>query len=182
MEEEKWANIIGSKGYMISNYGRLKSKYKKIPWKKPGMYITRKETILKLENNSEGYLIARIYMNGIGYKTQKIHRLVATYFKLNPNPDKFKIINHIDGNKLNNYWKNLHWTTSSVNNIHALKNNLRKTPNGENKWNSKLKEKDVLKIRELTKNFSCAEIAPLFNVSKQLIGDIKFKRIWKHII
>lgn len=182
MEEEKWADIIGSRGYMISNYGRIKSKYKRIPWKKPGMYVTRKESILKNHDNSEGYLVAHIYMNGIGYKTQKIHRLVATYFKLNPNPDKFKIINHIDGNKLNNYWKNLHWTTSSFNNSHAYKCGLKESIKGEDRCNSKLNREKVLEIRNLVKHFTCEEIAPLFNVSKQTIGDIKFNRHWKHII
>ena len=52
------------------------------------------------------------------------HRLVAEYF-LNFNPNnKHLIINHIDGNKINNFYKNLEICTYSENVLHAHKNNL----------------------------------------------------------
>jgi len=53
-------------------------------------------------------------------KSIKIHRLVAMAFC--PNPNEYKEVNHIDGNKLNNHYTNLEWCTRSHNikQIYAL--------------------------------------------------------------
>ena len=48
-------------------------------------------------------------------KTVSVHRLVAMAFVNNPNPDKYKEVNHIDENKLNNNADNLEWCTRSYN-------------------------------------------------------------------
>lgn len=51
-----------------------------------------------------------------------IHRLVAEAFI--PNPNHLPIVNHKDGNKLNNTVNNLEWATTQDNTIHAIENNL----------------------------------------------------------
>lgn len=48
-----------------------------------------------------------------------IHRLVATEFCENHNPNKYKEVNHIDGNKENNNSSNLEWCDRAYNNKHA---------------------------------------------------------------
>jgi hypothetical protein len=48
----------------------------------------------------------------------KVHRLVAYTFL--PKPDNITddlVINHIDNNRLNNYYKNLEWCTSAENTL-----------------------------------------------------------------
>ena len=49
-------------------------------------------------------------------KNKRIHRLVAEAFI--PNPFNLPEVNHKDGNKLNNCYNNLEWTTRKNNAIH----------------------------------------------------------------
>ena len=68
-----------------------------------------------------GYKVYRLSKNN-----QKVefyaHRLVAEYFI--PNPENLPVVNHKDGNKLNNTVDNLEWTTYSENCVHAHQTGL----------------------------------------------------------
>lgn len=44
-----------------------------------------------------------------------IHRLIAELFVDNPDPDKYNVVDHIDGNILNNNPDNLRWTDTKGN-------------------------------------------------------------------
>jgi hypothetical protein len=62
------------------------------------------------------------------YKGKKVHRLVASAFPdLCPKPDGADVVNHKDGNKLNNKAENLEWTTQRGNANHALDTGLTRT-------------------------------------------------------
>lgn len=50
---------------------------------------------------------------------ESIHRLVAKTFLLNP--ENKPVVNHKDGNKLNNNIENLEWATYSENEVHSFK-------------------------------------------------------------
>lgn len=88
-------------------------------------------------NNSRGFLEEMSYEINAGYKRInlylsvnnpvhfKVSRLVATYFVEN-NYNK-PVVNHIDGNKLNDDYTNLEWCTIQENTIHAFNNGLIKT-------------------------------------------------------
>lgn len=81
-------------------------------------YYSNKPKKLKLFLREDGYLEIKLY-----HVHYKIHRLVAQSFI--PNHDDYKnVVNHKDGNKLNNHYTNLEWVTSKENNYHAWKNNL----------------------------------------------------------
>lgn len=72
---------------------------------------TRSGLVLKPDMNSGGYL--RVTMWNGKYNRITVHRLVALHYL--DNPDGHPIVNHIDGNKLNNHVSNLEWCTASYN-------------------------------------------------------------------
>ena len=92
----------GKNIYYVSNYGRIKNKNRMI---KPSLHRS-------------GYYY--FSMNG---KTTGVHRIVAQMFI--PNLQKLFIVNHMDGNKVNNHHKNLEWCTTKYNIIDAINNGLR---------------------------------------------------------
>lgn len=75
-------------------------------------------------NYKNKYLSYNLTMPDGSKKRCYAHRLVAQAFI--PNPQNKKEVNHIDGNKSNNYIDNLEWVTSSENKQHAIEYELRK--------------------------------------------------------
>lgn len=78
---------------------------------------------LKPAPDKKGYKRVGLSING-KLLTKKLHRLVAECFISNF-CDKPQV-NHIDGNKANNYITNLEWVTNRENQIHAIENGLTK--------------------------------------------------------
>ena len=113
MEVEKWVDIDDYKGnYQVSNWGRFRSLDRE---------LTRKGVLLKPSSHSNGYLFLRLSKKGKA-SYFSCHRLVGKYFV-----DGYKEeldINHKDGNKTNNYYKNLEWSTRAANINHAFKTGL----------------------------------------------------------
>lgn len=68
----------------------------------------------------KGYLHVRLQG-----RNMMIHRLLAFTFIPNPDPKKYKIINHIDGNPSNNRIENLEWCDYQHNNQQAIYQGLR---------------------------------------------------------
>ena len=102
---EKWIPIKGFPKYEISNLGRVRSRWHKVP------------KVLKGRPNSKGYL--RVSLSaGSGKQMYFIHRLVATAFcdrVLGQNT-----VNHLDFNPLNNRADNLEWASHRENMRHSL--------------------------------------------------------------
>lgn len=92
--------------YQVSNKSRIRRTYNK----------RIKKTVIK-----DDYKTISLTKNSKS-KTFLVHILVALTFI--ENPDDLPIVNHIDGDKLNNNIENLEWVTYKENSIHAVINNL----------------------------------------------------------
>ena len=90
--------------------------------------------LAKILNKSTGYLYCSLWKNN-KQTTCSIHRIVAETFI--PNPLNHPVVNHIDGNKLNNSVSNLEWCTHQANSKHAVDMGLKT-------YTSKLTKEDFL--------------------------------------
>ncbi len=125
--KEKWLDISLFKGlYQISNKGRIRSLNRKIVCKNNIVQL-RKGKILKPSKSSSGYLCIPLSNNG-RIHNMFIQRLVMINFCPLSNYKGFEV-NHIDGNKLNNYLDNLEWNTHSQNIKHSYDFLKRTSPN-----------------------------------------------------
>lgn len=95
--------------YLVSNNGEVKG--------------VKTGKIRKKSINHEGYYFVSVSLGSRKVKPCiKIHRAVAETFLQNTN--NFPVVNHKDGNKLNNNFYNLEWCTYKDNSIHAVDNCL----------------------------------------------------------
>ena len=112
--EEIWKDLIGfDRPYQISNYGNVKClEYTKIDIIGRKQY--RSEHYLSLTTHSSGYIVVNL-RKGNKSITKRVHRLVAEAFLENPNNKP--VVDHIDGNRINNKVSNLRWSTSQENTL-----------------------------------------------------------------
>lgn len=110
-DDEVWACIEDGfdKPKYVSSYGRIKF------YSLSGQRIT-------YGSNAKGYKSTAIRSTHSPKSNRAVHILVATAFI--PNPQKKKIVNHKDGDKINNHVDNLEWCTQSENIQHAYKTGL----------------------------------------------------------
>ena len=133
--DEKWANISTSIDdimpyYMISNYGRV--------------YNTNSGTLLTPVPNHSGYLQVGL-MTRTGRVYRKIHRLVMMTFMYFTGCENYQV-NHIDGDKTNNYIGNLEWCTAKENKRHSIITGLSDGLIGESNPKAKITENQARTI------------------------------------
>lgn len=113
-----WNEVIGHEGYLdVSNCGKVRTLDKDVKnW--PRGTRTIKGRVLSNNWLRNGY--PSVSIDG---RSTYVHRLVADAFVVGRTIERY-CVNHIDGNKKNNNFKNLEWVTKKENSIHASKTGL----------------------------------------------------------
>lgn len=166
---ETWKPIPNFSRYEASDKGNLRSlNYKN----------SKKTKVLKPALSPDGYLKTMLQDDNNKYSSWTVHKFVALAFFGIANEDME--INHIDGIKTNNELSNLEYVTRSENLIHAYKHDLIIRRVGSLNGNSKLKESDVIEIREHARNsgryYGRKELAAKYGVSECTIKEVIARR------
>lgn len=140
--------------YDVSCYGRVRHNFK------------NHYRLLGGSKHKDGYIFVTLHGKQI-----PLHRIVAKLFHGQDYKDGL-IVNHIDGNKQNNFANNLEWVTQSDNVKHSYENSLQ--PKAVSTYKGKFIQEERSYIRQLWENgmMSKREIAKKYNVSHTCINDI----------
>lgn len=166
-KNEVWMDIEGYDGrYQISNHGRV--------------WNTATQSYMKPQLKKTGYYSVNLMRANKKIVTERVHRLVALYFC--PKPEGCNVVNHLDCDKTNNYYRNLEWTTVSGNTKHCFENNEAFRQQVLN--NSKLgAEKKMLILKVETQDGKCVGVfkgihsaAEALGINEKTIRNIKDKK------
>lgn len=173
-KKERWKSVVDYEdSYEISTSGNIRSLDRIVQCRYP---TPIKGKQLKPVKNGQGYL--QVTLKG---KIYLVHRLSA--FTFLDNSENKPEVNHIDGDKTNNYLSNLEWCTKSENHIHAHKLGLKKSnfkPNyGSSNGNSKLTKEQVEEIKvKFNAGVSRKKLSHKYEVSITTISSINTGRTW----
>ncbi|WKW86869.1 HNH endonuclease [Gordonia phage Conley] len=103
----EWAEVRDNPDYLVSNNGLVVS--------------VRRDRLMCTRLDTRGYISVGLMYDGRQYH-KSVHRLVAEVFV--PGWDHGLVVNHIDGDKQNNWDYNLEWCTYSDNLRHAHRTGL----------------------------------------------------------
>lgn len=169
--KEIWKNIPNQPNYQCSNYGRIKSLSRWVyhPRSINGR-IKTKTRIIKTP------VVAGYCLVTIRRKIYPIHRLVATLFI--KNKGNKPQVNHKDGIKTNNFYKNLEWVTRSENVKHSyvIGTSVKKTGT---KSNPRISVTIAKEIREMYAGgkYSYSHFTQVYGICKSSVSNIVNNRI-----
>lgn len=184
---EIWKPVLvqGFEGaYEVSSQGRVRS-IDRIAMRLSGRPLRIKGIILKPSLESKGYLHVGLHKDGES-RTMKVHSLVAREFLQAPpgvmgtRKNDF-VVNHIDGNKLNNSVSNLEYVTASENVHHARRTGLISVKGVLNN-KAKLDDSKVREIRAMhSDGYTQVTLAAMYGVGQTTISKIVHRETWRHV-
>jgi DNA-binding CsgD family transcriptional regulator len=169
IDGEVWQRIPDYPDYEVSDYGRVRKNSEN------GLFQ------VAFSYNPHGYVQVGLTANGVR-KTKRVARLVAECFI--PRIEGKLQVNHIDGNKENNHFRNLEWCTPSENIKHAFDTGLN-IPHDRRGTSWKLRV-TVIQVREICRRISAGErnldICQTLNLGKtSIVSQIRRRKTWSHI-
>lgn len=140
--------------YSVSNYGRIRRD------------LSNGYRILSGSLHKDGYIFVTLHGKQI-----PLHRLIAKCFHADTYADSL-VVNHIDGNKQNNFADNLEWATQQENIRHSYDNLLQ--PISSKGYTGKFTQEQRDEIKRLWDcgDYSKRELARKYGVSHTCINDI----------
>ena len=151
--KERWIPFCDGE-YEVSQYGRIKHNFKE------------HYRLLGGSKHQDGYVFVTIH----GAQTP-LHRIVAKAFHAE-SYEEGMVVNHIDGNKQNNFASNLEWVTQKENIRHSRENNLQ--PKAVKKYKGKFSAEIRDEIKRLWEDgkMSKREIARRYGVAHTTVCSI----------
>ena len=154
--------------YLISNYGRVYS-LKSNRFLEPRIF--------------NGYETLTLYIN-FTRPSIFIHRMVASTFIYNDDPENKTQVDHINGDKLDNFVDNLDWVSPAENIKRGHDNGLisKKFCEGEKSKNSKYTEKQVRRAFELMEEgWYGHDISNEVGIPYKYLCEMFSGRVWKSV-
>lgn len=177
-DSEQWCSIPGyEQWYSASTFGRIR--------RDKASAGTTAGHILTGHQDGRGYLHVFLSKEGVA-RTRRIHQLIAITFLGLP-PDGMPTVNHIDGNKSNNYIVNLEYASHKRQSEHAFRLGLRKpnfsTQSGEHNNASKLTESIVntARIRYASGGVTQSQLAREYGVNATTMHLALASKTWANI-
>ncbi len=124
-----------------------------------------------LAPKSKSRFFFRVFILG---EIRYVHRLVAEAFC--PNPNKYKIVQHIDGDKGNNRADNLRWISKKESNEMFVMEKAKGEKHGMNRY----KASAMRKVKEYPE-LAAKKVAELAGVSVHAVYSYRNKRTWQWI-
>lgn len=148
------------------------------------IYSKRSGELIQLHGRMrKGYLRVNLISSSPKGKlvTEPIHKLVLETY-IGKRPDGY-VCRHLNGNSTDNRLENLCWGTQKENIQDSIRHGTAACLRcGENAIAAKLKEKDVIKIRELYKEgYLQRDIASIFFISRRYVSEIVTGKRWSHV-
>ena len=182
---EMWRPVSGLEdAYEVSDMGRVRS-LDRTALRADGKPLRVRGRVLTANPNSRGYARVTLQYNGAA-RSATVHSLVARAFLRKP-PRSISsrregfVVNHKDGDKLNNYADNLEYITSTANIYHARATGVLSVK-GDRNNKAKLTDEQVREIRE---RYSRGEVqtslARHYGVNQTTISRIVRREGWPHV-
>lgn len=172
---ERWRQISGFSGYMVSSEGRVRSYWTAHGWTR---FASDPRMLKPGKLNKQGYLAVRLRTTTGKAKSVTVHRLVMRAF-IGPCPDGMNV-NHKDGDPRNNRLENLEYVTHSENVMHAYRTGLRRRTVGEASPTSKINWLIVSVMRSAAaQGQTKAVIARHFGVSESTVRSVVTGKSWR---
>ena len=170
IQEEIWKVAGRAPDYEVSTFGRVR---RASPGTSPKSRVKVGKILTpRACGKDRKYLAVNPVVDGKAINLN-VHRMVAEAFLPAPCSERTQV-RHLDGNGHNNALSNLAWGTQSENEADKISHGTKLR--GEGIGNSKLKEADVIAIRNASGPQH--DIASRFNVAQVTVSRIKAGRRW----